>query len=931
MLFISRIKIFWFFFFISSLIPSLLFAKEKYPPTLYYNGNIFTARSDKPDANWFVVQKGRFVALGSGDKIPEEWKELENKIDLKGAFVSPGFIDAHVHFVDGGLGLLQSNLGNLDSTSEVITALEKEKQQVLGDWVIARNLSPDIFDNRLPTHEDFRGLPPDFKTTPLFILFNDGHHAYVNEAGLTKLKIDEKTPDPERGKMIRDAQNRPTGVLVDEATWEALKKIYEDIPTETLSQAILTAQQKALSYGITTLGDNTFFPDHMALYLKLQKKNVFFMRVMSRSFGKVYMTKLMMQGLGGSYTGRKSVSLQYFGEKFFLDGSLSMSAQDRSPEKEPPGGIPFYTEAELKKIFLFEGRTGLAFHTQSEESLKRLIDAKHSILNRRKSKMPDVIDHCGSCSAEWISKIEENKFKVTLLPLQLYDLKGLTQSYGEVQVSKLLDFRGLFESKIDPAFTSDWPYGLGTPPRGQEIDLTQLSLSPLAGVASVVSGRFPDGEMIPYASTRTLSLDQALLGITRYGAAAVGRSKDLGKISMGYLADFLIFSESPFQVDPVHLYQMTPEATYVAGKKVYESSSSTPSPGGRGQGGGGTLEKTSPEELAKKFTSPPRGWAPAPVIGYDPTYGILLGGAVFTYPYKEKGWFGDVQIIAAPQQGTVRSYVDLDYLKLKPWFTPQLRLYFNSIQDQYFGVGNDTPSQSYFLDEPQQVEVKAGALFHLKHKLHLGAYGIYDYLTDGKAGAIEQIAGPFEGFIDGNAAALDFEFIHDTRDNPFSTRYGSKKTLWFKPWFIQGSTGTPRYQLGAEYDQFIALYAPDLILAMRFEGAASVGHPSYLNNYTLGGRKRLRGYRDNRFRGDYYALGTAEIRFPLWYIFSGVAFAEVGKVWVDGLNNSIRNIGYTGGVGLRFGIPPDFRIKLRLDAGFAPDQHGIFFGYGEAF
>ena len=185
--------------------------------------------------------------------------------------------------------------------------------------------------------------------------------------------------------------------------------------------------------------------------------------------------------------------------------------------------------------------------------------------------------------------------------------------------------------------------------------------------------------------------------------------------------------------------------------------------------------------------------------------------------------------------------------------------------------------------------------------------------------------------INGHYGAAKLALIHDDRDLMFTTRRGGYRSIWAEYWALQGSGFAGRGRIGVEVTQFIPLYAPNLILALRALGGMTFGDRSYVTNFSLGGIDVLRGFLGGRFRGHHYGATSAELRFPIWSFISGVAFGEVGAVWLDDIDDDMADIGYVGGMGLRFGLPPDFMIKLRFDVGFSKDQWGIFFAFNEAF
>lgn len=325
------------------------------------------------------------------------------------------------------------------------------------------------------------------------------------------------------------------------------------------------------------------------------------------------------------------------------------------------------------------------------------------------------------------------------------------------------------------------------------------------------------------------------------------------------------------------------------------------------------------------------GLTPAPVIGYDPTLGFILGGAIFFEPPEKRGFAGSLQVMSAVQQRRAKAGLSLAYRKLTPWLSLELWTEFENFQDNYYGVGLATPSTPLFETDPRWLDVSIGPRFHLTQELSLGLRGLYSYYDDQRAADILQQSGTFEGAVDGSAAGARVELAHDTRDSIFSTIRGGKKMLWIEPWALQAGLIQPGTRAGLTMLHFLKLGRDDVILALRGEGAASFGDRSYLTNYRLGGLFRLRGYRSNRFRGHQYLLGSSELRFPIYSFISGAVFGETGYMWVNGGRNDPSDIARSGGFGLRFGLPPDRRVKLRFDVGFAPDQWGIFFAFNEAF
>ncbi|AKU90707.1 amidohydrolase family protein [Vulgatibacter incomptus] len=943
--------------------------------TLYYGGSIFTGEGEAPSARWFVVRDGAFAAVGDDPGVPEAWAHLESQVDLGGAFVAPGFVDAHIHFVDGGLGLLHTDLAGLHTEADLSRALaEAEARAQERGWILARGL----VEGGAGAGEALghvRRLLAD--KGPAFVTLAGGHHVFVNPAGLARLGIDAGTPDPEGGRIERGPDGTPTGLLVDAAAWSAQRAVYETFSPGLIARAMLRAQRRALAFGITAIGDNTFFPVHLALYERLAAAGHLHLRVSARSLGAEPMTRLLMSAAVGP-------RVRYFGEKHFVDESLSQPALD-APAKPPamppamPGGEPHLTQAQLEETLLFAAGAGTAFHTQGREGAERLAAARLAVASRRPPGKVDVIDHCGSCGGDLPAKLKQAGLRVTVLPSQLYELPAFEKRYGAEATRDLLPLRALYDAGLEPALTSDWPHGYAA-------DGTREALAPLSQVAVAVSGRTPAGNEIPGAASRTIPLAGALRGVTASAADTIGWS-DLGRIGEGAAADFVILDRSPFGIPAAELHRLEVDATFIDGIPVFRRTDSregramreamsraealsasiasnpedvvddplgdaepvvargsadgpgaarnagaTPE-GARFEDGRGEMdaEATLDAEIASAFDSKPHSWNLSPIIGYDPTLGLFLGASLFVHSFEDEGWNGGGSAMYAARQESAQVLGNIQRRRAFGPVAAHLAFRFETLHTSFFGLGSDTSVDDSVETRPTWVELRPGLRLPLGRRWEAGVYASYAWLRERSADRIIELQGQNAGVVNGNYFGPRFELVWDGRDNPLSARKGSLFSAWTNTWLVQGGQDAPRLTMGATIAHFVPLRAPDWILALRLEGGTSVGDRGYLTDFTLGGQDRLRGYSISRFRGDHVVDGTAELRFPIWRLISGAAFADAGRVWAKGVPEPDRPLVISGGGGLRFGLPPEGLARLRLDAGFGRDEWGIFFTFGEAF
>ncbi len=877
--------------------------------TAYDHGVVFTATTDHPDATWFVVDDGRIADVGNGE-LPERWRAAR-QVDLGGRFVAPGFVDAHIHFVDGGLSLLQTDVANVTTEAQVIEAVTSAAAHPADGWVVIRNLGLESLAGDLPTHTRMAAIVAAAGDRPLLVLIKGGHHAYASPRALARLGIDASTKDPTFGQIVRDSAGAPTGLLVDDAAWSAMRAVASDLSPTDVARAIELAEHEALRYGITAIGDNTFDPERMAQYVRMSRDGVFHLRVSARSFGLEAGSRFTMKSQGTHLFGRLDDRIRFFGDKYFVDGALS-DAGARAGSGAPAPAAPRYSVGELRQLMLFAGPFGTAYHTQSRAGAERLVEARSTIEERRRGALPDIIDHCGRCGGGGLpDRIARAGFRITLLPGQIHELPHILTELPAAERPTVLAFRQLFDAGLEPALTSDWPFGAEVSYPGVSGGLNRIGLAPLAGVAVAVSGMTPTGTPIDGAASRTITVGQAMLGITAYGAAAIGRT-DLGRLTKGARADFVVLPRDPFHTAPTELYMLDPDETFIAGTRVWPRAAGA--------------EETD----LRPFAAQPRGNAFAPIIGYDPIPGMLVGAAWFFYPYRGRGLRGSVQLYGSPSQLNARIETELIAMRAFGRTSPRLWLRADTLGDRYYGAGMDTKPDAFDDTEPRRIDALIGADRSLGDRLKVGAFAVATALGDRSAAAIASRSGGAEGPIDGVAVGGRVELAHDTRDNPFSTRDGGRRAIWAELYGLQASAPSFRFRGGVSVTHFVPLLAPDLVLAVRGEAATSAGDVAYATDYGLGGGDLLRGYYSNRFRGQHFVAGSAEVRFPLVLALSGVVFADLGRVWLDD-SVSDRQLATSAGFGLRYGLPPDRLVRLRFDAGFGRDQWGLFFKFNEAF
>lgn len=877
--------------------------------TLYYNGKIFTCDSSLTEASYFVVENG--LITKTGNSLSElDLKNYPIQIDFQSKIVIPGIVDSHIHFIDGGLGLLQVNFSGINDKAKLVEKINVTKTELLDGMYIGRNLGNEPLKE---TPNPLKLLDELMPETPTIIFLKSGHAAIINSAALKKLGFDKNTTITD-GTLQKDAAGNLTGLLLEGASMEANRLIGSAYSNETIQRAIAIMQSKVLSYGITTVGDNTFNPYYFKIYQGLQNNGVLKVRVRARSYGRIPQTEGLMRGVGKKHLGfiGKGVDeshVKYHAMKFFEDQSLSYSGHQHEAVK--PGGKVFLSEKQLKDIFQLNPTSTFAFHVQGKEGLQNILNTLHAN-NKTSLNKRHVVDHAGYSSVQQIQEAADLRIGVTIIASQLFDYKNLSSFYkihssGDqlFKENDLLDARVKYQL-VKGALTSDYPYGMDT----LFTDYAQVDgLNPFPNMAVNVTRRYPNGELMEGIVDKTLTINEAIEAYTSNGAYVLNEDKKIGKIAPGYYADFVVMQAPLLLDDPFTLYNAKVSQTYVDGELVFDLS-----------------RNVNEEDTLKTIKVSPTDYTIAPIIGYDPALGMIFGGAYFNFPLKIPGRYFDaqLQVISGGKINFQSSYAYFNLFR-----NVNLNLYgsYSNFFQYYFGEGSKTIAEDYTKLFSNTYRVRPEIAFILRNKFQIVAFGDVRGRRETKATNESDVELNQRFFPDENPVGIGLAIKQDTRDNTFSTKKGALRQITFL--YIPSALNAPglgeALQIDAEIRYFRYVINSNFVIASRLAAGFSQGTPSYLFRYTLGGSYALRGYYSNRFRGEKYYVGQLEARLPVYKRFSGVTFLDVGDVTDDDFIKPK----YTYGAGIRFAMSQN--IKLRLDYGIAKDQNGVFFTFSEAF
>lgn len=511
---------------------------------VYYHAHIYDTT-----ATAFVEDQGKIVFVGS-DK--EALSYSQERIDLNGKYVYPGFNDSHMHIVNYGQSLKNVVLTN--HTSSLKELLEELKKHVkIGKWLVGRGWNHDYFKDvqRFPTRQDLDTVSQD---VPIVITRACGHVCVGNSKAIELADIHE---------VSGGSYDLEAGLFRENATF----LMYDAIPTPTIQdikESVLIAQKKLNSYGITSvqsddlLSATSTYKDGLRALEELRDENQLTLRIYEQAQFlnletlKEFISDGYCTGIGNEYF--KIGPLKMLG-----DGSLgARTALLSKPYADAPEmiGIPVYSKEELHAMFGYAHSHGMqiAIHAIGDGILDWVMEAYESVLKTypRENHRHGVV-HCQITREDQLKKFEELHLHAYIQSLFIdYDNHIINQRVDEQTAKTSYNFKTLYHTTT-LSNGSDCPVEDPIVLKGIQLAITRTSL---------------DGTG-PYLLDQALSVKEAIDSYTKDGAYASFEENIKGQIKEGMYCDFVVLDQDILQTDIHKIKDIKVLETYVGGKKVY--------------------------------------------------------------------------------------------------------------------------------------------------------------------------------------------------------------------------------------------------------------------------------------------------------------------------------------------------------------------------
>lgn len=524
---------------------------------IYTDGVVWTGRAGGTVPG-FAVRNGRVVAVGAPEVLAP-WRGAGTRTEsLGGAFVTPGFVDAHVHFLSGGFQLASVDLRDARTPAEFTARIAAfARTQPAGTWIVGGDWDHENWGGDLPTRAWIDAATPDH---PVWVNRLDGHMALANSHALRLAGVDAAATAPEGGEIVRDAAGAPTGIFKDEAMGLVARAIPEPTPAQ-LDAALDRAQQHALALGVTQVHDMGSFGgwlDHAA-YRRAHAANRLRMRVYSHV--PVHTWRRLADTV--AVRGRGDDRLRWGGLKGFVDGSLgSTTAWFYAPYDDEPtstGLVVIDTTAFAAEL---DGADAaglqIAVHAIGDRANDWILSVYARLAAARPTReRPFRVEHAQHLTPVAVARFGASGVVASMQPYHVIDDGRWAGKRIGDRVRTTYPFHTLLADGAPLAFGSDWTVAPMSVADGLYAALTRATLD----------GQRPGG----WVPEEKIALADALDAYTRGGATAGGWEGLTGTLTPGKAADFVVWNANPFTLAPEALRTLRALRTVVDGETVYRA------------------------------------------------------------------------------------------------------------------------------------------------------------------------------------------------------------------------------------------------------------------------------------------------------------------------------------------------------------------------
>jgi predicted amidohydrolase YtcJ len=539
---------------------------------IFVHANVYTGVPS--NAQFSSILREEAIAV-RGDRIQAVGKNLDIEklkgpqtqvIDLGGHFLMPGFNDAHLHLSDAGAQKLNVDLTGVKTLDEfrerVLAKVETAKP---GEWILGGGWDETIWPVQvLPSRWDLDEVSGGH---PVFLDRVDGHLAVANTRALQLASITIASRDPEGGKIDRDANGQPTGIL-REGAQQAVRAVIPAPTHEARRHGIEVALADLAEHGVTSAQDYSPEWENFQIYEEIEKDGKLTARISEWLPFNDSVDELKTKR--DSHP-QSDLMLHTGMLKGFMDGSLGgHTAALLEPYADDPkqSGLPQYEADKLNEMAKERVLAGfqLGFHAIGDKGVQMALDAfaeAEKAAREAKVKAADGgddfrlrIEHAQVTTSAQIARFKELKVIASMQPSHvLTDMRWAQDRLGPKRAATSYAWAAFLNKGVTLAFGTDYPVE---------------PVTPFRGLYAAVTRKSENGKQ-EYFPAQKLTMDQAIAAYTTGSAFAEFKEKEKGKLVPGMLADFVVLDRDVTSASPEKVLATKVLRTVVGGKTVYEA------------------------------------------------------------------------------------------------------------------------------------------------------------------------------------------------------------------------------------------------------------------------------------------------------------------------------------------------------------------------